>query len=74
MALDLNISPYYDDFSEEKNYHKILFKHFSYVGFQGALQMFKEFRILFLQKYISMGILWFNSFAVYQCCQSFYIT
>ena len=26
MALDLNISPYYDDFSEEKNYHKILFK------------------------------------------------
>lgn len=26
MALDLNISPYYDDFAEEKNYHKILFK------------------------------------------------
>ena len=26
MALNLNISPYYDDFSEEKNYHKILFK------------------------------------------------
>ena len=39
-----------------------------------ALQMFKEFKILFLQKFISMGILWFNSFAVYQCCQSFYIT
>ena len=39
-----------------------------------ALQMFKAFKILFLQKFISMGILWFNSFAVYQCCQSFYIT
>lgn len=26
MALDLNINPYYDDFDENKNYHKILFK------------------------------------------------
>jgi len=22
---DLNISPYYDDFSESKNFHKVLF-------------------------------------------------
>lgn len=26
MALDLNVNPYYDDFDENKNYHKILFK------------------------------------------------
>lgn len=26
MALELNINPYYDDFDENKNYHKILFK------------------------------------------------
>ena len=26
MALDLNISPYYEDYDEGKNYHKILFK------------------------------------------------
>ena len=23
---DLNISPYYDDFSESKNFHKVLFR------------------------------------------------
>ena len=26
MALDLNASPYYDDFSSNKDYHRILFK------------------------------------------------
>jgi hypothetical protein len=26
MALDLNTNPYYDDFNEEKNFHRILFK------------------------------------------------
>ena len=26
MALNLNASPYYDDFSGDKNFHKVLFK------------------------------------------------
>ena len=26
MALNLNASPYYDDFSDDKRFHKVLFK------------------------------------------------
>ena len=26
MALNLNASPYYDDFNGDKNFHKVLFK------------------------------------------------
>ena len=26
MATDFNVSPYYDDFNEDKNFHKVLFR------------------------------------------------
>ena len=26
MAVNFNVSPYYDDFSEDKNFHRVLFR------------------------------------------------
>ena len=65
MALDLNISPYYEDYDEGKNYHKILFLHLIDLKIY-LINKFMIYYFLILLKLINVVVGYFNGIELNQ--------